>query len=163
MALRLCIPDQDWNTSEDNSPKVAVSKRNVRSRRFPASLVCLLAPLALLPFFFPVVTSTNLGVTQSQLSHPALSLTAGKAEKSHGFIKVYGLISNTSHTSYRNVEALVQLQNSEGQALQIKSAVLPITIFKSGSKSAFKVDMPAVAGAFRCVVHFKTVSGKWLG
>ena len=163
MALRLCIPDHTWDTADDTNAQTVESKQSHAKKRFPVSAICFIAPLALLPFFYPTASSKQLGVTQSQFSNPVISLKAAKAINSNGFIKVYGLASNTSHKSYHNVEALVQLQNRNGKALHMESALLPGTTFRSGSKSAFRVDMPAITGAYRCVVHFKTVSGKWLG
>jgi hypothetical protein len=129
-----------------------VSRRMRRLAGFGAISALLsvlgLAGVGALTLLNCITSTSNLQLVGSG-STGALHAVAGSAHRSYGYVTVSGSVSNTGSHRTSNVEAVVELIDSQNRTVQLDKSTVAVAGGQPGDTSPFRVivqDDPSAVG-----------------
>jgi len=80
-------------------------------------------------------------------------------EQRYGYVTVYGDVENHTNKTLRNVEAVVELLDSQRHVVGVDSAVTEIAALRPGEESPFRVQSLQPNGVAAYRVRFRQLLG----
>jgi hypothetical protein len=125
-------------------------------------IACITAAVAIASFALLVPKLEAVPVArhlQSAGAGSALALQGTRATNRDGFLTVVGEVENASSSSFDNVEAVVELLDSEDHLVQVESALLELPNLNAGVRSPFSVHSRVNNGVTGYRIRFRTLLG----
>ncbi len=86
-------------------------------------------------------------------------LNSARAERKYEYVSVAGSLANVSARDLRNVEAVVELLDGQGDVLHVESALIGAANLAPNAECSFAVTMRDAEGSAAYRVRFRTLVG----
>lgn len=146
-------------------PQPTASKR----RYAPLISTCALSLLASTLLFLAIGSAEGISNTpnliplaKSPQVYKKVALHSAIAERLHGFVRVNGEIQNQTNHRLRNVEAIVEFLNAEGNPFHTESVLLAQSPIAAHNKEHFEAIVQDVPGATSFRIEFRNLLSKQL-
>lgn len=150
-------------------PKKAKKCPNCKSdlRQWPERhpILTILGLLIIIPIIASMMvpssnkTSSNNSTQKTPEDQPLLELKSMKCYREYDYFFVEGTVKNISENSLKNIEAVGNMYQDNGEFVTSDTALIEYNPILSGQTSSFKVmhtDNPAIK---KCTVDFKELMG----
>jgi hypothetical protein len=106
-----------------------------------------------------ITTNSNLTLVGDS-STAGLQAVAGTAHRAYGYVTVAGSVSNVGNHRASNIEAIVELLDSENRTVQLDKAMVQYAAVPAGDAAPFRVIVPDDASAVGYRLSFKHSDGR---
>ena len=106
-----------------------------------------------------ITSASNLHLV-GDASSAGLHAVAGSAHRAYGYVTVTGSVTNTGSRRTSNVEAIVELVDSENRTVQLDKAIVAFAAVPVGDAAPFRVIIPDDSNAIGYRLSFKHPDGR---